>query len=37
MIPQEVSKIWVHVVLTVGLIGGWKLFKKHAKKMARKR
>ena len=33
LIPQQISKIWIHVLLTVGIIGGWKLFKKHAKKM----
>ncbi len=32
VLPQQLSKVWVHVLLTVGVIGGWKLFRKHAKK-----
>ena len=31
-IPQQVSRIFIHALLTVGIIGGWKLFKKHAKR-----
>ncbi len=30
--PPKISKIWIHVLLTVGVIGGWKLFRKHSKK-----
>ncbi len=30
--PPKISKIGIHVLLTVGIIGGWKLFKKHSKK-----
>ncbi len=30
--PPKLSKIWIHVLITVGVIGGWRLFRKHVKK-----
>lgn len=32
LIPQDFSKIMIHALLTVGIVKGWKLFRKHAKK-----
>lgn len=32
LIPDQVSKIFVHALLTVGIFQAWKLFRKHAKK-----
>ena len=30
-IPQQVSRILVHAILTVGIFQGWKMFRKYAK------
>lgn len=30
-IPQHVSKIAIHALLTVGPLQGWRIFKKHIK------
>ncbi len=31
-IPQQVSRVLVHALLTVGVIGGWNIFRKQVKK-----
>ncbi|MGV8142214.1 MAG: hypothetical protein ACP5NS_01095 [Candidatus Pacearchaeota archaeon] len=31
-IPQQVSRIAVHALLTVGIFQGWKIFRKQIKK-----
>lgn len=33
VIPQQISKVLVHALLTVGIFQGWKMFTKHARRM----